>query len=552
VGLISIAVLGYARSNTVTQVAAQFTGLVQLSAKASDCSWGLENCNSTKCCNNPGMQCYAQSKWYAQCRADCRPGPDPTHWDAEPWACTELGERSEGESRCSDLGENCKETQCCNSVNTQCFEKNDDWATCKTDCSAGFPDLSDADNDPWTCKPLGNWKKGASDWVKEKCSTAQDDCSKTQCCSEAGKQCYQQQEYFAQCKFACPENEWESDWSCKELGSRTPDDGGAAPGKLGKWVLDTCVEENIDCRASKCCLSMNHQCYEKNEDWGACMEACTEGRHPEDNNETWSCKELGPRTISGLAVKGSPSLFCWSLFQTTSYEMGIIQNQLKQDSGIFQCDDYALLSTDKVTDMGKTADGKVLKTINIEKAEITKTVDGTAGNAKLFMNCWNAIIEDGRWKYHAWIIKVDPDAVIIPDRVRDHLKSHIMENVYVVNCNAFPESPNFPMMYGSVEIFSFEAIDTYSRRFGSCLEDMGSMLGMWGEDYYMTHCLDHIGVGRISDFGSVGDNVCKGGSCGDPYFSAFHPYKSVDSWQQCWDEAHGKVPSTQPPEQAWM
>merc|ERR1719330_132180 len=144
------------------------------------------------------------------------------------------------------------------------------------------------------------------------------------------------------------------------------------------------------------------------------MDSCAEGPHPEDNNETWSCKELGPRMTTGLATKGAPSLFCWSLFQTTTYEMGIIQHQLKNEAGIFQCDDYALLSTDKVTDMGKTKDGKNMKTIKIAKAEITRTLDGTAGNAKLFMNCWKAIVEDGRWRQHAWIVKVDPDAVIIP------------------------------------------------------------------------------------------------------------------------------------------
>jgi len=288
-----------------------------------------------------------------------------------------------------------------------------------------------------------------------------------------------------------------------------------------------------------------------NGDWAACLDSCAAGHHLEDNNETWSCKELGPRTTVGLAIKGAPSLFCWSLFQTTSYEMAIIQSQLEQNSGIFQCDDQALLSTDEVTDMGDTKDGKHMKTIQIAKAEITVTVDGTAGNAKLFMNCWTAIVEDGRWRRHAWIIKVDPDAVIIPDRVRDHLKAHTMENVYVVNCNAFPDSPNFPMMYGSVEIFSFKAIDTYARDAGKCLDDMGSMLGQWGEDYYMTHCLDHIGVGRISDFTSVGDNVCAGGACGDQVFSAFHPYKSVDAWQNCWDEAHGKTIQP-PPEQQWM
>jgi len=525
-------------------------------AKAGDCAWGLQNCNASKCCNNPGMQCFAQTHWYAQCRETCKPGPDPTHWDAEPWSCKELGERKEGTSKCSDQGENCKETQCCNAVGTQCYTKDDEWATCKSECTAGFPDLGDyADNTPWECKPLGDYKKGASDWVQEKCTTieGEPDCSKTQCCAEPGKQCYQQQEYFAQCKFSCPENEWESDWSCKELGSQTPDAGGPAAGRLGEWVQDTCVGENADCRDAKCCLNMNQQCYEKDKDWGVCLDSCAKGRHPEDNNETWSCKELGPRTISGLAVKGAPSLFCWSLFQTTTYEMGIMQAQLKQNAGIFQCDEYALLSTDKATDMGVTEDGEQIKTIHIEKAEITLSVDGTAGNAKLFINCWNAIVKDGRWKRHAWIIKVDPDAVIVADRVRGHLRSHTLENVYVVNCNKFPESPNFPMMYGSVEIFSFLAIDTFAKKSESCIKDMGSMLGMWGEDYYMTHCLDHIGVGRISDFGSVGDNVCLGGSCGDQFFSAFHPYKSPDAWQQCWDEVHGRAPPPAPAqEQQWM
>jgi hypothetical protein len=292
------------------------------------------------------------------------------------------------------------------------------------------------------------------------------------------------------------------------------------------------------------------QCYEKNKDWALCMDTCTEGVHPEDGNETWSCKPLGPRLTSGLAIKGAPSLFCWSLFQTTTYEFEIMKLQLEEDAGIFQCDEFALLSTDDETLLGKTKDGKEAKTMQVEMAEITTSVDGTAGNAKLFINCWNVLVEDGRWKHHAWIIKVDPDAVIVPYRVRDHLREHVMENVYVVNCNAFPSSPNFPMMYGSVEIYSFKAIETYAAKSQKCIDDMGMMLPKWGEDYYMTHCLDHIGVGRISDFTSVGDNVCSGGSCADSAFSAFHPFKSKDAWHNCWDLAMGYI--TPPPEPTWM
>jgi len=221
-----------------------------------------------------------------------------------------------------------------------------------------------------------------------------------------------------------------------------------------------------------------------------------------------------------------------------SYEMDIMKNQIGQGSGIFQCDGWALLSTDEPTVLGKTPDGIEGKTMQVAMAEITTSVDGTAGNAELFINCWNVIVQDGRWNNYAWTVKVDPDAVLMPDRLRIHLADHVLENVYVVNCNKFPDSPNFPMMYGSLEIYSWKAIQTYANGMSQCMEDMGSMLPLWGEDYFMTHCLDHIGVGRIADFASVGDNVCLGANCGDQWVAAFHPFKSVGDWQQCWDIAH--------------
>lgn len=507
------------------------------------CSWGKENCNATKCCNNPGMQCMAQTEWYAQCRETCTEGaPDPQHWDGIPWTCKKLGDRLPGESKCAELGEDCRQYRCCAQVNTQCFAKNDDWATCKSECLENSPDLADTNGDPWSCEKIGPWTEGAAPWVAEECTADGEDCREKKCCASPGAQCYSQSEFWAQCKYDCseePEHDWMPKWSCDEIGQRTPGSGGLTSTAVGKWVPEQCADAGEDCSKSKCCLGTNMQCYAKNKDWAMCLDTCTQGKHLEDNNETWSCRPLGPRLVSGLAIKGSPSLFCWVLFQTTTYENDIMHKQMDAGAGVFQCDEWALLSTDDETVLGKTPEGAEAKTQKVEKAEITTSVDGTAGNAKLFINCWNVIIADGRWRHHAWIIKVDPDAVIIPERVRDHLRSFVLENVYVVNCNKFPSSPNFPMMYGSVEIYSFHAIDTYARNNGLCMTDMGMMLPQWGEDYFMTHCLDHIGVGRISDFVSVGDNVCTGGSCGDMAFSAFHPFKSGDAWQDCWDQAHG-------------
>lgn len=523
--------------------------------ESKKCSWGKENCNATQCCNNEGKQCYQQNKWYAQCRDSCTPdSPDVFHWDAKPWTCEKLGDRKEGDGKCAEIGEDCRKSGCCSTVNTQCFMKNKDWATCKSECVAGAPDLADMNGDPWNCTQLGPWTEGAAPWVPEVCSQDGEDCTSTKCCAAPGKQCFKQSDFWAQCKYDCqagkdPERDWEPEWSCDVLGVRTPGVDGMPAQKVGEWVLDSCADMGEDCSKSRCCLTTNTQCFAKNKNWAMCMDKCSAGRHADDNNATWSCEVRGPRNNNGLAVKGTPSIFCWSLFQTTTYENDIIKAQVTKGTGIFECDEAVLLSTAEVTDMGKTPDGKQVNTLHVEPAEITQSVDGTAGNAQLFVNTWDAVLKDGRWRHHAWIVKVDPDAVIIPQRVRDHLSSHILENVYVVNCNKFPSSPNFPMMYGSVEIYSFLAIDTYERNVGQCFEDMGMMMPKWGEDYWMTHCLDHIGVGRISDFASVGDNVCTGGSCFDEYFSAFHPFKTVDSWQECWDQSHGLIKP--PPEPVW-
>lgn len=280
---------------------------------------------------------------------------------------------------------------------------------------------------------------------------------------------------------------------------------------------------------------MNKQCFAKNADFAMCMESCQPGRHAEDKNETWSCEALGPRS-KGLAIRGSPSLFCWSLFQPTSYEMPVIQNQLSKGIGIFECDGFVTLSTAEPTFVGAGPAGEVTS-LHVDMAEITVSVDGTAGNAALFINCWNVIIQDGRWNNYAWTVKVDPDAVLLPVRLRQHLAPHGLENVFVLNCNAYPDSPEFPMMYGSLEIFSWKAMSTYAQNMWLCMRDMAEFIPLWGEDRFMKKCMDHIGVGAVQDFSVIGDGVCTGVDCGSAYVAAFHPFKSVDGWQQCYNTA---------------
>jgi len=225
------------------------------------------------------------------------------------------------------------------------------------------------------------------------------------------------------------------------------------------------------------------------------------------------------------------------LVRPRSYEVELAAYQLSHSVGISLCDGYGFLNTDKGSQyIGDDADGNPVKTTHVDFAEITTSVDGTAGNAELFINCWKVIMDLGDWNNFAWTIKLDPDAVIVADRVRAHLAPYGTKEMYVLNCNDFPSSPEFPMMYGSVEVLSHKAMVSFSSKLWVCLREQAYAIKIWGEDRFTKKCLDMLGVAAVPDFGLVGDGVCLGVDCGSG-MAAFHPFKTLDAWKQCWDKA---------------
>lgn len=400
----------------------------------------------------------------------------------------------------------------------QCYTKNASWATCKVECAPGSPDQSDEDGSPWECQELGDRTPGAAAWVEEQCSSGWDNCLSTRCCKVPGEQCYKQNRYFGECK--AKNSCGGASWTCETEGSPTPT-APAKGGKVAPWVLETCSKPSEGCQQSRCCIGMDMQCYAKDEYWAQCLQTCNPGPHPEDNNDTWTCKELGLRSY-GLALKGSPSLFCFSVLRTTGYEVSLMGMQIAKNVGIFACDDYSLLTAD-----GNTTVGGV-PTIRFEGAPIVKSVDNTAGNTALFVNAWNVLIWGGKWRMHAFTVKVDPDAVFFPDRLRWHLTGYIGQKVFVINCH------KGDMIYGALEIFSFAAIQEWARRGKTCPAPNN-----FGEDKYMTTCMDFLGVARVHDESVLGDKLCDTFSgCQNGWNAAFHSFKDVPSWEGCWNQAN--------------
>jgi len=428
------------------------------------------------------MQCYEKThRNWATCRPECTPGPDPTDANGDPWTCVELGPRSEGEAPpqeprpkadwvdrlCSANGEDCSESMCCKEAGNQCFKKDSRWATCRSDCLPG-PLLTDVNSDPWSCLPLG---------------------------------------------------------------SRTPGNAARpAPVPVPKWVATECSGPGKDCSKTHCCSQSGAQCFEKEAgSWAACKVACEPGQpDPEDTNDApWTCARLGPRT--GEASWHETSLYCFSIIRDSGYEPELIRAQLPLGAGIFGCDEYGLYSTGSAV-LGEDVFGPVVST-PFPGAEVGTSKDGTAANTRLFLNAWEAVNKDGRLWNHDWTVKVDPDAVLLPDRLRVRLKPLTGSNSYIVNC----DKPGMaPMMFGSVEVFSFQAMQTFFRDGMSCRNNMP--IDSWGEDLFIGECLKTLGTSAVDDFSMVQDGVCKGVFCGDMSAAVFHPFKTMDGWMDCYKQ----------------
>lgn len=531
-------------------------------AMKSSCSSMNEDCRESMCCSAPGTQCYEKNEDWAQCRADCTPGPDPADMLPQLWSCKELGKRAPGTppkpdyhlkpakwvaTNCSGPGEDCSETRCCKERGKQCFNKAEGWSACKDHCVAGGPDPVDKDPHPWNCTALGMPTPGApsgagepGEWVAEKCSPLWSNCKDTKCCKSPGHQCFNKSKDWAMCLPECTRGPLLTDadpliWDCTPLGDRTPGIPQATRGHIAKWVEEECSKEGENCMRTMCCAEPTKQCYTRDDEHAGCYRGCVQTHNPYDPNQAnWTCEKLGVRTPRKWQ---SPSLYCFHVMRVNSYENGIVSQelQLRGGAGIFACEQYDVFASDGEAWLGDGPLGKV-RTHHFAAAAVGKSIDGTAANTQLFKNVWEAIKYVGRYKLTDWTIKVDPDAVLFPKRLRASLAKHPNNNKkgrFIINCN---KKWMTPMMFGSVEAISREALDTYFEAVDSYQNECQHHVNQWGEDRWLNDCLLKLGATGIQDFAMVGDKVCTGADCSDGK-AAYHWFKKPETWKACFDTA---------------
>jgi hypothetical protein len=230
----------------------------------------------------------------------------------------------------------------------------------------------------------------------------------------------------------------------------------------------------------------------------------------------------------------STRIFCWMLMLATGYEVQVVRRQYENKWGIFKCEDHLILSSgDEGVEIGADESSIPIGRVHSDTGDW-----GSWTNARVFLKAWEAIVYDCRYMGSDWVVKVDPDTVFFPHRLKTHMQ-----------WNQIPWSGDDPWwlhnwnvgywMIGAIEVMSRAALERYSQRWKECVWIIRSKLGPCpgAEDTYIARCLnDQLQVPRRVD-----ENCAQhyGGHnhCWDKSKVAYHPFKNVDGQERCVKEA---------------
>mmetsp|Transcript_59501 Transcript_59501/g.153199 ORF Transcript_59501/g.153199 Transcript_59501/m.153199 type:complete len:537 (-) Transcript_59501:323-1933(-) len=225
------------------------------------------------------------------------------------------------------------------------------------------------------------------------------------------------------------------------------------------------------------------------------------------------------------------TLHCWALLQPKGSEPALIHAQEAAKMGIFACDSTAVYSNESMR-IG-THQTRVVP------IDLTCPIGGqwnTALNTQIFKRVYQEVMRDGDFRRHDWTIKADLDTVFIPWKLRNVLSrwqpgAQEGNGTVLMNCRWG--------LHGPMEVMSRRALEVMSP--GCWLSNApGSEIGQ--EDFYIHMCAERLGIRLQPEANCLAEVACQTPrwfACDTPH-AAFHPFKSVPAWQQCYATAVGR------------
>jgi len=275
-----------------------------------------------------------------------------------------------------------------------------------------------------------------------------------------------------------------------------------------------CSKAGENCINTGCCQVSGHKCFTKGEGKAQCNKTCTAGKMG------FTCDVIAPHSVPAAPL--GQSLYCFSVYtentgneSLVNYELELLNTAAAQGAGIFACEQWDVFS-----DVSVRIDGTGYDTIKVEDKlgefhQLKREDSGTWVNWGLFYQVWIKIREVGKWKAADYTIKLDADAVFIPQRLKTWLSSKPGESphgLYYENC------PNVQYgFFGHLEIISKTAVKVLTANleechtvFAPCANDgCDWKFGAWGEDVFAQRCMDHHYVDKVEAFDVATDGACK-------------------------------------------
>lgn len=485
-------------------------------SEAAKCTSFKGNCFDSGCCLDGGFegyQCYHKDDYYAECLETC--SPDMGYEPADSWTCKESGSRSR--PGCDSFGNqsDCPPERCTWSEEA-CNVK------CSTLTSADMCEGASLGRCIWLGNGICNEVRAESESDADKCSAPGENCIQTTCCSAkrggADMTCFQKDDQWATCLDACTPGKHGLDdsWTCEPLGNRT------------KFEIG-CSWSGEDCSSTHWCCNEGHVCAVKDENFTGCFQ--TEMRVNSwatqhiDIPKGWDGTVLGQGRSEFGCQQGTEgntagnSLYCFMAILPSGPEGELKELARKNYASIYACDEHDVFLSEWTTKQG------------------WDTQAATLVNTDVFIKIWQKVEYYRKYLKHDWTVKVDADAVFIPQRLKAHIwgmKPPANTAIYLKNNFEDPATSNHGFL-GAIEVFSKRAMQVYFDNQEGCIKIFA---GHSGEDGYFKSCMDALGVCFMLD-GAMMHPESNPVTCSESQHVVYHPFKGSYDWQCCWDIAHG-------------
>jgi hypothetical protein len=203
-----------------------------------------------------------------------------------------------------------------------------------------------------------------------------------------------------------------------------------------------------------------------------------------------------------------------------SYEVALLKSQLAKRVGIFACNEYVVYSSKDIVLTTETESATVRTNV------LEGSLSAVADSAGAFFSLWEGVVADKHFDSYDWTAKVDADAVFLPQRLRQRMKSFDPdEAVSLNNCK--------DGLRGPLEILSIGGMKAFSGGIDKCKNKLQGEWHEFGVDVLLGECLDLLKVKRVDDTtllreASVGEvPMCVGEEV------AFHPLTSPEKYFTC-------------------